>query len=121
MSLIGPSHWEELWKLRRHLTRPFPDPSLPAQEHAAKELEPNKLPQLVVYSDAVPRTGVDKPLRSKLASRLGLPTVDDETPELLRCFEGEALLDQHTMSVPHGDLPRTPSDGPSGATRRGGA
>lgn len=54
---------------------------------SSSALHQSKWPFVVVYMDAVPKNGAGKPLRIKLASRLGLRTFSDADSWLDRHFE----------------------------------
>ncbi|KAI9283758.1 hypothetical protein BC943DRAFT_326990 [Umbelopsis sp. AD052] len=43
----------------------------------SKSLHHSKLPQVIVYLDNIPKNAVNKPLRIKLAERMGIPEVKD--------------------------------------------
>ena len=47
----------------------------------------SKWPFVIVYMDDIPRNAAGKPLRIKLASRLGLGRLEDSVPALHRHFE----------------------------------
>ncbi|KAK7031546.1 peroxisomal-coenzyme A synthetase [Favolaschia claudopus] len=50
-------------------------------------LHPSKWPFALVYMDDVPKNAAGKPLRIKLATRLGIPQLSDSVPPLERHYE----------------------------------
>ena len=60
------------------------------------QLHPSKWPFAIVYMDDLPKNSAGKPLRIKLADRLGIQQLTDQTPALARHFEA---------TVPHKDAP----------------
>ena len=68
-------------------------------------LHPSKWPFAIVYMDDLPRNSAGKPLRIKLAERLGLGSFTDDTPAILRHFNAStpaqnAPLSQHITCSP---------------------
>ena len=53
------------------------------------KLHASKWPQVIIYMDAIPKNSANKVLRIKLAERLDLKNVDEETSQLERLFEGK--------------------------------
>ncbi|KAJ3243572.1 hypothetical protein HDU78_000332 [Chytriomyces hyalinus] len=62
---------------------------LELQRHVASTLHPTKWPQFVVYMEDLPKNQTNKPLRIKLAERLGLDEQSDNTPINQRHMEAE--------------------------------
>ncbi|KDQ58575.1 hypothetical protein JAAARDRAFT_155112 [Jaapia argillacea MUCL 33604] len=60
------------------------------QELLRDALHPSKWPFLIVYMEDLPKNAAGKPLRIKLATRLGLGTVSDDLPVYSRHFEAQA-------------------------------
>ncbi|KAJ2955650.1 hypothetical protein NQZ79_g8377 [Umbelopsis isabellina] len=57
----------------------------------SKSLHHSKLPQVLVYLDNIPKNAVNKPLRIKLAERMGIPEVKDSESNVnvvQRLYEG---------------------------------
>ncbi|EPQ56705.1 acetyl-CoA synthetase-like protein [Gloeophyllum trabeum ATCC 11539] len=63
-------------------------------------LHPSKWPFAVVYMDDLPKNNAGKPLRIKLAQRLGLGCLTDDTPALARHFEATAPDKNTPLSEP---------------------
>lgn len=63
-------------------------------------LHPSKWPFAVVYMDDLPKNAAGKPLRIKLAQRLGLGQLTDNVPALQRHFEAEVPDSNATLSDP---------------------
>lgn len=62
-------------------------PSL--HEYVAEKLAAPKWPQCLVFMDGLPKSHTNKLLRVKLASRLGIPELNDTMSLLERTFEGK--------------------------------
>ena len=57
-------------------------------EHAARALDPAKWPVVLVHAPlGLPRNATSKVMRVKMAERMGLPVVEEATPEADRVFE----------------------------------
>ena len=56
-------------------------------KHASKYLHSSKWPAVLVYGTAMPLNATGKLVRVKLAERMSIATVDDETPEGERVYE----------------------------------
>jgi hypothetical protein len=63
-------------------------------------LHPSKWPFAVVYMDDVPKNNAGKPLRIKLAQRLGLGQLTDNVPALHRHYEAAAPDKNVALSEP---------------------
>lgn len=63
-------------------------------------LHPSKWPFAVVYMDDLPKNQAGKPLRIKLASRLGIGQLTDSVPALQRHFEAKAPGKEVPLSEP---------------------
>ena len=59
------------------------------------QIHPSKWPFVVVYMPDLPKNSAGKPLRIKLAQRLGIGEVTDETPAIRRHFEAHAVPDKN--------------------------
>ncbi|KAJ6481523.1 acetyl-CoA synthetase-like protein, partial [Mycena vitilis] len=57
------------------------------QDLLREHLHPSKWPFAIVYMDELPKNSAGKPLRIKLATRLGIPCLSDSVPALHRHFE----------------------------------
>lgn len=55
-------------------------------KYLESRLHRSKWPQVIIYSDALPKNAANKVLRIKLAERCNLPTVDEELPPKARIF-----------------------------------
>ncbi|KAI9061574.1 acetyl-CoA synthetase-like protein [Trametes sanguinea] len=64
------------------------------------QLHPSKWPFVIVYMNDLPKNNAGKPLRIKLAPRLGIPTMTDDTPAVLRYFEATAPDKNVPLSEP---------------------
>ncbi|OJT02767.1 hypothetical protein TRAPUB_6623 [Trametes pubescens] len=64
------------------------------------QLHPSKWPFVVVYMDDLPKNNAGKPLRIKLAPRLGIPVMTDDTPLVMRYFEAIAPDKNVPLSEP---------------------
>ncbi|KAI0777797.1 acetyl-CoA synthetase-like protein [Trametes elegans] len=64
------------------------------------QLHPSKWPFVVVYMNDLPKNNAGKPLRIKLAPRLGIPVMTDDTPAVLRYFEATAPDKNVPLSEP---------------------
>ncbi|KAI0363536.1 acetyl-CoA synthetase-like protein [Pilatotrama ljubarskyi] len=66
------------------------------------QLHPSKWPFAVVYMDDLPKNSAGKPLRIKLAERLGIACLSDDTPAISRHYEA-AVPDKNaplSQSIP---------------------
>uniref|UniRef100_A0A0W0FS65 Putative AMP-dependent synthetase and ligase n=1 Tax=Moniliophthora roreri TaxID=221103 RepID=A0A0W0FS65_MONRR len=63
-------------------------------------LHPSKWPFAIVYMKDVPKNSAGKPLRIKLAARLGLGCLTDNVPLLRRHFQAEVPHAQASLSEP---------------------
>ncbi|TFK51941.1 acetyl-CoA synthetase-like protein [Heliocybe sulcata] len=70
------------------------------QDLLKSNLHPSKWPFAVVYMDDLPKNNAGKPLRIKLAQRLGFDCFTDETPVLMRHFEATAPDKNVPLSEP---------------------
>ncbi|KZT25194.1 acetyl-CoA synthetase-like protein [Neolentinus lepideus HHB14362 ss-1] len=70
------------------------------QDHLKSNLHPSKWPFAVVYMDDLPKNNAGKPLRIKLAQRLGLGCFTDDTPILMRHYEAIAPDKNVPLSEP---------------------
>ncbi|KAJ7455805.1 acetyl-CoA synthetase-like protein [Mycena latifolia] len=70
------------------------------QQLLRDHLHPSKWPFAVVYMDDVPKNSAGKPLRIKLASRLGIGRLSDSTPAFHRHFEAAVPDNQTSLSDP---------------------
>ncbi|KAI0334381.1 acetyl-CoA synthetase-like protein [Cubamyces sp. BRFM 1775] len=71
------------------------------------QLHPSKWPFVVVYMDDLPKNSAGKPLRIKLAQRLGIECLTDDTPAILRHYEA-AVPDKNaplTQPIPCAAVP----------------
>ncbi|KAI0360304.1 acetyl-CoA synthetase-like protein [Trametes cingulata] len=64
------------------------------------QLHPSKWPFVIVYMNDLPKNNAGKPLRIKLAPRLGIPVMTDDTPAVLRYFEATAPDKNVPLSEP---------------------
>ncbi|TBU54902.1 acetyl-CoA synthetase-like protein [Dichomitus squalens] len=65
------------------------------------QLHPSKWPFAIVYMPDLPKNAAGKPLRIKLAERLGLEEMTDETPAVVRHFETQTVPDKNApLSTP---------------------
>ncbi|OBZ77802.1 putative peroxisomal-coenzyme A synthetase [Grifola frondosa] len=64
------------------------------------QLHPSKWPFVIVYMDDLPKNNAGKPLRIKLASRLGISQMTDNTPAIMRYFEATAPDKNVPLSEP---------------------
>ncbi|TFK88643.1 acetyl-CoA synthetase-like protein [Polyporus arcularius HHB13444] len=64
------------------------------------QLHPSKWPFAVVYMDDLPKNNAGKPLRIKLAERLGVECLTDDTPAICRHFEAAAPDKNAPLSQP---------------------
>ena len=64
------------------------------------QLHPSKWPFVIVYMDDLPKNSAGKPLRIKLAERLGLAVLTDDTPPVSRHFEASAPDKNVPLSQP---------------------
>ncbi|KAJ7663603.1 AMP-dependent synthetase and ligase [Mycena rosella] len=63
-------------------------------------LHPSKWPFAVVYMDDLPKNSAGKPLRIKLATRLGIGRLSDSVPAFHRHFEADVPDNQAALSEP---------------------
>ncbi|KAF7317849.1 Peroxisomal-coenzyme A synthetase [Mycena kentingensis (nom. inval.)] len=63
-------------------------------------LHPSKWPFAIVYMDDVPKNQAGKPLRIKLATRLGIEKLSDSVPALSRHFEASVPPTHASLSDP---------------------
>ncbi|KAJ6605825.1 AMP-dependent synthetase and ligase [Mycena sp. CBHHK59/15] len=70
------------------------------QDLLRDHLHPSKWPFALVYMDDLPKNSAGKPLRIKLASRLGLGRLADAVPPLHRHFEAAAPPSTAALSDP---------------------
>ncbi|KAJ7065262.1 acetyl-CoA synthetase-like protein, partial [Mycena amicta] len=63
-------------------------------------LHPSKWPFAIVYMDDVPKNQAGKPLRIKLATRLGIDKLSDSVPVISRHFEATVPSNQANLSEP---------------------
>ncbi|PIL31438.1 transporter [Ganoderma sinense ZZ0214-1] len=59
------------------------------------QLHPSKWPFVIVYMPDLPKNSAGKPLRIKLAQRLDIAELTDETPTIRRHFEAHAIPDKN--------------------------
>jgi acyl carrier protein len=64
------------------------------------QLHPSKWPFAMIYMDDLPKNSAGKPLRIKLAQRLGLGCLSDDVPALQRHFEAEVPDKNSPLSQP---------------------
>ncbi|TBU29893.1 acetyl-CoA synthetase-like protein [Dichomitus squalens] len=65
------------------------------------QLHPSKWPFAIVYMPDLPKNAAGKPLRIKLAERLGIEEMSDETPAVVRHFETQTVPDKNApLSTP---------------------
>ncbi|KAJ6486574.1 acetyl-CoA synthetase-like protein [Mycena vulgaris] len=70
-------------------------------QHLLREhLHPSKWPFVVVYMDDLPKNSAGKPLRIKLATRLGIGCLSDSVPVFQRHFEADVPHSQSSLSEP---------------------
>ncbi|KAJ7861881.1 acetyl-CoA synthetase-like protein [Mycena leptocephala] len=70
------------------------------QDLLREHLHPSKWPFAVVYMDDVPKNSAGKPLRIKLATRLGIGCLSDSVPASQRHFEADIPDNQASLSEP---------------------
>ncbi|KAJ7189098.1 acetyl-CoA synthetase-like protein [Mycena filopes] len=70
------------------------------QDILREHLHPSKWPFAVVYMSDVPKNSAGKPLRIKLATRLGIGRLSDSVPAFHRHFEAEVPDSQAPLSEP---------------------
>ncbi|KAJ7732272.1 acetyl-CoA synthetase-like protein [Mycena olivaceomarginata] len=70
------------------------------QDLLREHLHPSKWPFAVVYMDDVPKNSAGKPLRIKLATRLGIGCLSDSVPAFHRHFEADVPNNQAALSEP---------------------
>ncbi|CDO73079.1 hypothetical protein BN946_scf185007.g133 [Trametes cinnabarina] len=64
------------------------------------QLHPSKWPFVIVYMDDLPKNSAGKPLRIKLAQRLGIECVTDDTPGISRHYEAAVPDKNAPLSQP---------------------
>ncbi|KAI8995280.1 acetyl-CoA synthetase-like protein [Trametes punicea] len=64
------------------------------------QLHPSKWPFAVVYMDDLPKNSAGKPLRIKLAQRLGIEGLTDDTPAISRHYQAEVPDKDAPLSQP---------------------
>ncbi|KAI0800717.1 acetyl-CoA synthetase-like protein [Fomes fomentarius] len=64
------------------------------------QLHPSKWPYAVIYMDDLPKNSAGKPLRIRLAQRLGIECLTDETPAFLRHFQASVPDKNAALSEP---------------------
>ncbi|KAJ7455806.1 acetyl-CoA synthetase-like protein [Mycena latifolia] len=70
------------------------------QDLLREHLHPSKWPFAVVYMDDLPKNSAGKPLRIKLATRLGIGRLSDSVPAFHRHFEADVPDSQAALSEP---------------------
>ncbi|KAF7353576.1 Peroxisomal-coenzyme a synthetase [Mycena sanguinolenta] len=70
------------------------------QDLLRDHLHPSKWPFALVYMDDVPKNSAGKPLRIKLATRLGIGCLSDSVPASHRHFEADVPDNQASLSEP---------------------
>ncbi|KAJ6559861.1 hypothetical protein B0H19DRAFT_1210275 [Mycena capillaripes] len=70
------------------------------QDLLREHLHPSKWPFAVVYMDDVPKNSAGKPLRIKLATRLGIGRLSDSVPAFHRHFEADVPDKMASLSEP---------------------
>lgn len=70
------------------------------QDLLRENLHPSKWPFAIVYMEDLPRNAAGKPLRIKLASRLGIGCLTDAVPALHRHFEANTPGPEAALSDP---------------------
>ncbi|KAF7352099.1 Acetyl-CoA synthetase-like protein [Mycena venus] len=70
------------------------------QDLLREHLHPSKWPFAIVYMNDLPKNSAGKPLRIKLATRLGIGCLSDSVPAFHRHFEAEVPDSQATLSEP---------------------
>ncbi|KAJ3121583.1 hypothetical protein HK100_012325 [Physocladia obscura] len=70
------------------------------QKFVGDKLHPTKWPQLVVFMDDLPKNMTNKPLRIKLADRLGLNEITDTTPIFERIYEAQCPVKGSPITEP---------------------
>ncbi|KAJ7230643.1 acetyl-CoA synthetase-like protein [Mycena pura] len=70
------------------------------QDLLKEHLHPSKWPFAIVYMDDVPKNSAGKPLRIKLANRLGIGRLSDAVPMLARHLEAAAPSNQAALTEP---------------------
>ncbi|KAK7062500.1 peroxisomal-coenzyme a synthetase [Favolaschia claudopus] len=70
------------------------------QDLLRQHLHPSKWPFAIVYMDDLPKNSAGKPLRIKLAERLGLGCLSDSLPAFQRHFEADVPDAQSALSEP---------------------
>ncbi|KAJ6465986.1 AMP-dependent synthetase and ligase [Mycena vulgaris] len=74
---------------------------VPLQHLLREHLHPSKWPFVVVYMDDLPKNSAGKPLRIKLATRLGIGCLSDSVPVFHRHFEADPIrCARVTVDVP---------------------
>ncbi|KAJ7167921.1 acetyl-CoA synthetase-like protein [Mycena filopes] len=70
------------------------------QDLLREHLHPSKWPFAIVYMEDVPKNSAGKPLRIKLATRLGIGRLSDSVPAIQRHFEASVPDNQAALSSP---------------------
>ncbi|KAJ7753545.1 acetyl-CoA synthetase-like protein [Mycena metata] len=70
------------------------------QDLLREHLHPSKWPFAVVYMEDVPKNSAGKPLRIKLATRLGIGRLSDSVPAIQRHFQASVPDSQASLSDP---------------------
>ncbi|KAF7353532.1 Acetyl-CoA synthetase-like protein [Mycena sanguinolenta] len=70
------------------------------QDLLRDHLHPSKWPFAIVYMDDLPKNSAGKPLRIKLATRLGIGSLSDSVPAFHRHFEADVPDNQASLSEP---------------------
>ncbi|KAJ6461738.1 acetyl-CoA synthetase-like protein [Mycena sanguinolenta] len=70
------------------------------QDLLRDHLHPSKWPFAIVYMDDLPKNSAGKPLRIKLATRLGIGCLSDSVPAFHRHFEADVPDNQASLSEP---------------------
>ncbi|KAJ7246783.1 acetyl-CoA synthetase-like protein [Mycena haematopus] len=70
------------------------------QDLLREHLHPSKWPFAIVYMDDLPKNSAGKPLRIKLATRLGIGCLSDSVPAFHRHFEADVPPTQASLSDP---------------------
>ncbi|KAF7353427.1 Peroxisomal-coenzyme a synthetase [Mycena sanguinolenta] len=70
------------------------------QDLLRDHLHPSKWPFAIVYMDDLPKNSAGKPLRIKLATRLGIGSLSDSVPAFRRHFEADVPDSQASLSEP---------------------
>ncbi|RYG69938.1 hypothetical protein EON64_01440 [archaeon] len=84
------------------VTRPDkPRVDLPSlHQYLESRLHRSKWPQVIVYSDSLPKNAAGKTLRIKFSDRIGLKAVDEESSPLSRIYEAKCPPIGTALTVP---------------------